>query len=226
MATTTLGTRYDRAPAVLDSASLARQAEYLRREAEEDRFRAWVNLETINSMYLADERYDPTNAPARLGRPMSSSDLESVLSRLNPSLRFIWGGLNTSKKWLARALPDGSLERLFPYEAGIMPERSIMSRKRLEVPDPSVLRPGPTGFMGHIERSDVPDGTGAPDGPAPGFRYVDVPWREEVRGWRTVVLRLIVLGLISPADAERAFGHDQTPEWSSRVLGHDARRPW
>lgn len=217
------------APAVFDSTSLERQRRALLRELEEERFRTWVNLETQNSVFLLDERTDPTNTLARLGKPMTTEVLEEKLRRINPNLRFFYNRFNSTKKWCALYDPgEKKLVKLFPYEAGLMPERSIMSRRVLDVPDthlPSVP---------HIERADLPDyeyipGKGEffdPSRPLPGFRRVEVPWREEVRGWRTVVLRLIVLGVIPATAAEKVFGPDDTPEWAGHMGKREKTRPW
>jgi hypothetical protein len=186
-------------------------------------------------MYLDDPSTDPTNAPARFGRAMSASELENKLAKLNPKLRFLYPdlSLNPSKKVLAIEHPDGSLEKLFPYESGIMPERSIMSRKVLDVPDSRLIGKTSTGAMFHIDRRDLPPHeitrTGVefdPSVPLPGFRRVSVPWREEVRGWRTVLLRLIAMRLISPEGAERVFGSDNTPEWKGSTGKGRKERPW
>jgi len=44
-------------------------------------------------------------------------------------------------------------------------------------------------------------------------RDVDVPWNEETRGWRTVLLRLIRLGIITKEATEREFGVGQRASW-------------
>ena len=175
--------------------------------------RAWVAAAEANCKFLDDEELDPTLAAKRIGRPMHHEVLEKKLSALNPNLTFVWNGFNSTKKCIFFGPTH------IPYEAGVMPERSIMSRKTEEVPIGDVYE-NRGGFR--LERGEIKD-----PNKNPWFRSIQVPWREEVRGWRTVLLRLVGAGAITPTQAETAFSVADNPEWQ-RGMGkatHD-HIPW
>lgn len=208
--------------------------------AEEKRagVEAWVKNELANAIFLNDP-YDPTNAAARWGRAMSSDEVEKRIKKLVPDAKFHVNPRNLSKKYMTVE----NRGTVLVYENGRIPERSIMSRVLKETMDPSILRKGKF----HIERADLPkhevvphvvtangdvfhEGLGHtiwdPSRPIPGMIRTEIPWSEAIRGWRTMLAKLVKDGLTTPAAAEREFGSDNTPEWAGAMGKRDKSRPW
>ena len=169
------------------------------RAAQKAKVKSYIAAAEENCKFLADENLDPTLAQKRIGRPIHHDVLEEKLKRLNPNLVFVWNNFNSTKKCIFFK------ETHIPYEAGVMPERSIMSRKKEEVPIGDVYE-GAGGFR--LERGEIKD-----PNKNPWFRTIEVPWREEVRGWRTILLRLVASGAITPTQAETTFSAADNPEW-------------
>jgi len=169
------------------------------RAAQRAKMQAWVAAAEDNCKFLDDENMDPTLAEKRIGRPMHHDVLEGKLIKLNPSLVFVWNSFNSTKKCIFFK------ETHIPYEAGVMPERSIMSSKEDQVPIGDVYE-GSGGFR--LERGEIKD-----PNKNPWFKTIKVPWREEVRGWRTILLRLVGAGAITPTQAETVFSAADNPEW-------------
>ena len=145
-----------------------------------------------------------TNEQARLGRPLMPIDLEQRLSRLNSDLVYEVIEANPTHKRLS-VMRNGEKVFVAVYENSLMPERSIMRSRVVEVPDPKVT---------HIDRADMPKHEGDL---RPGWRRIEIPGGEKVRGWRAVLVRLIQQGIISLTQAEDAFGADNTPEWAQHT---------
>jgi hypothetical protein len=166
-----------------------------------------------NAIFLARLEQDPTNPQVQMGREMSPKELERRLKKLNPNLQFAINSHNTTKKYVF-CDHNGTKETLCPYENSTMPERSVLKKKAQEVQDMSVSK---------IERKDLPRATFVPgqgfvfDSLLPGFKVIQQPWGEAVRGWRTVLIKLVKMGYLTPAQVEREFGSDNTAQWASHL---------
>ena len=213
---------------VLDGAKVSAHEQAALGELEKERVSGWARLEEANSVFLYDEETDPTFSPRRLGRMLTAREFESKLSRILPQAQFIWGPLSDikKKKILSVPAPDGSQILSMVYESERMPERSIMSRNLRDVPDFSQTK---------LERKDLPKHEYVPgegfvwdkSKPLPGMKRISVPWREDVRGWRAILLGLIKAGFITVAQAEKEFyGADNTPEWKQGTGKGPTTRPW
>lgn len=179
-----------------DEAALARKAQLAQRDEAKEKFLLGCNREVKDAKHV--ERIK--NAEERMGRPMWPSELERRLLRLNKNLYFEVIPENPSHKRLSVIDARGK-HFIAVYPNSLLPERSIPRLRVMEVPDPS--------FTG-ASHLDLPSD---PDALKPGWRRVTIPWGEAKRGWRTVLVRLIQSGLISPTAAEAEFGSDETPEW-------------
>lgn len=142
-----------------------------------------------------------SNAEERLGKPLMPAEFERRLSKLNSNLFFEVIPENTTHKRLS-VLDQRGKHFVCVYPNSLIPERSIAKLREMEVPDPTFT---------HLDRKDMPSD---PTAMKPGWRKVVIPWGEAKRGWRTVLVRLIQTGLITPLQAEEEFGADQTPEWA------------
>ena len=201
------------------------------KRVKKHRFIDWCQFQVTNCPIINRDGIDYSQLHNQLGRAMSAADLEQKLLRINRGFRFIQHPLKTDIKGLyivrgqlsVELNPTPNLEYICAYHATVMPERSLMKTKIIEIPDPDY-------FTGRtpIERDklpahervvdrDSPFGYGYafdPDAPRPGFKYVEQGYGEERRGWRTVLLRLVVNNFVALVDIEREFGHDQRPEWA------------
>ena len=110
--------------------------------------------------------------------------------------------LNPSHKRLSVVDQRGK-HAVVVYENSLMPERSIPRLREVEVPDTTWDHSKTRRTDFSTDRTQI----------RPGWRKVTIPWGEQTRGWRTVLVRLIQAGLITPTQAETEFGSDETPEW-------------
>jgi hypothetical protein len=167
------------------------------KELQRSQLATWVANAEENCKYLSDQDTDPTFAPKRIGQPLHHDVLEKRLKALNPAIVSIWNGFNSSKKCLYYG------DTHIPYEAGVMPERSIMGRKEEKVPVANICD---TKFV--LERKEIKS-----DGKNPWMKTIQVPWREEVRGWRTVLIKLVACQAITPTQAEVMFSPADNAAW-------------
>lgn len=145
-----------------------------------------------------------TNVQERLGHAMFPAELERRLAKLNPNLAFEVIPHNVTHRRIS--IIDGRGKTpLTVFPNSLIPERSIMSYKEVEAPDPEIT---------HLDRKDMPRHEGEL---RPGWRKVQIPWREMKRGWRTVLLRLMEEKVLTLTQVENEFGADQTPEWSQHT---------
>jgi hypothetical protein len=119
-----------------------------------------------------------TSSVEQWGRPLHCSQVMQVLRRVNPALHFEESSWGIMGIYHLRNVNGEQVKRFIcGMERGMMPEFSIRHRITEKVPDPTV----------------------------PGH-WLDVPkFEKETRGWRTVLARLLRVGLISLPAIERAF---------------------
>lgn len=183
--------------------------------AKQAQMKTWITEQEANCIADLDPESNPTDILSRIGKPMHENAFEAKLKVLNPSLIFQWNEFNSTKKAMYRATPKGP-EYLFPYDSGLMPERSIMAVEEEMVPDAAVFTPG---FV--IERKEF-----KPDGTNPYYRKVKKVWNEKQRGWRTVLIKLVKCGLLTPTQVETAFGAANTKEWQGHLGKTAVTTPW
>lgn len=184
---------------IYDEQTLARKQAITNMERSRDNYIHNCEFEVRDAPHV--ERM--ANIPARVGTPLFPSQLEGRLQKLNPNLQFEVIEGNATHKRIFVCDQRGKTS-ICVYENSLMPERSVAKVRVLEVPDP---------HFKVIDRKDMPDLTKDPKALRPGWRRIAVPWGEQTRGWRTVLVRLIQAGLITVAAAENEFGSDETPEW-------------
>lgn len=216
--------------AVFDTESLLRQRTVTAREKHEQQVRDWVAEQQNNVVVVDSLDLSPANSERQIGKAMFAPALEQGLRRLNANLHFEINPWNTSKKALYHT-PAGSQKTFIcAYENGVMPEHSIMSVKEQEQPDSEFFFRGLKQSKGKFEinRADLPKhrvvNEGTPqqevlweDDKTPGFRKTPILWHEAIRGWRTVLIKLVQNRLATPAEVEHIFGADNRPEWASKL---------
>lgn len=205
--------------AVFDTDSLARQRKAHAREKLRQRDIDNLNRLLQNSILLDKMDKDPTKATNQMGRVMLSSQLESIVRKLCPSLSFRDNTFIQSKAGIGY-IDENGWHTVTVYEKGYMPERSILRSQEELVPDLSYEasnRP--------LDRKDMPKGkldpvkgwTYDPGTVLPGWKKVRHPYGEAVRGWRTVLLQLIHHGFTTPTAVENILGPDNTAQWAAHT---------
>lgn len=177
------------------------------------------------------------DADKQLGRGMSVEEFELRLTKLNPRLKFIVMPLKKSKKAIYTLGPDGGATFILAYENGFMPERSIHEEVIELVPDYSIGMPGTPA----IQRADVEkQATWIPSANAPlggeyhfedktaglGWKKITRLGAEKTRGWRTVLIKLMISGYLTLGQIEREFGADNTAEWQGHTGKASIVTPW
>lgn len=205
----------------------------------------WAQNQLNDNVWVRDKDTSPTNAAARLGRPMSVETFEEKLLQLNPNFFFQPIPGNPKNKRLLLRQPNGDLEYIMVYESGrdenghakLIPEYSIIDEVEDQVLDPKVHT---GGFR--LNRYDLPrheviphefDSQGNltregdvifdPTDPQPGMINFKRPWREKVRGYRTVLVLLVTMGVCTITDVERIFGPGTSREWAAKLGKHDVK---
>jgi hypothetical protein len=203
----------------------------------------WAKAQLAQGKVLEDN-LNIVNPEAQMGRLMWPNQLENGLNRLISNLVFEVHPSNPSKKCLYQ-IRDGKKYFLLAYENGPMSEYSIMKGVVKYIPDPDFMKMGADGSPRvHMERryakgaaisnqrlEDMLNAKGwdatltelqkrnqeIPDSERPGFKKVVQPGREGLRGWRTVLAKLVLEGLLSPAQAEKEFGSGQGAAWAKHT---------
>lgn len=221
---------------VKDEARVNHHALMYEVEKERHARHAWIKEQLENSVYCDGSPEDPTNYEARWGRAMTAEQVEQKLKKLIPDLVFKRYPGKTKRKMFLHGRP------LMIYEDGKIPERSIMQAVIRETLDPSVL----IGKF-HLDRKDLPKHEvvphrARPNGDVlfedlghvvfddtetlPGMRRTKVPYREAVRGWRTMCALLVKANLVSFREIEKEFGADTTREWAALTGRRNIQLPW
>lgn len=127
-----------------------------------------------------------SNPERQMGMIKDYRVLDRELRELNPQIRLIPNPDNPTKAFVViQGIKRFATERT-------MPEFSIMATVEEEVPI----------FENRVMSLDDPS-----------MEVVKRPGREILRGWRTLLLRLVKFGFLSLGDVERKFGSCERPSW-------------
>ena len=150
-----------------------------------------------------DGSRDRSELLAQLGTPMTCQQVMAKLRLCNPRLHFerslafphLMGVYLLAPEMTPAGTTVLQKKHLFGMEAGIMPEFTVIHKIKIPVANRELF--------GRKEATrDVP------------WKMVET-YRDQTRGWRTVLLRLLHAKLITRGDVERHFG------WAP---SHDSRR--
>lgn len=218
------------------------KAQHEARELHLERMKLWATSQLAQGKVLEDN-INVVNPEAQMGKLLWPAQLERGLNRLIPNLLFEVHPKNPSKKCLFQ-VREGQKHFLLAYENGPMSEYSILKGVVKYIPDPEFMRMGKDGPHVHVDRSKVHgeaigntklqdmlntmgwDKTLAelqkrnqdiPDSERPGFKKVVQPGREGLRGWRTVLAKLVMEGLLTPTQAEKEFGFGEGAAWAKHT---------
>ena len=182
--------------------------------AEVEKVQSWCQYHEEQNKLLGVNDWDKQQ-----GQTMSPEKLEKLLLKLSPDFRFEHVINPNGNKTVFKRL-FWKDQYIMLYHDFDMPEFSWFNTREEEVFDPSLLPKRTPGSLGHIERKDLPkseikvnpDGSMEsvfdPNEPRPGYRLVKKPWNEKVRGWRTVLRRLVEKGYVRLEDVERLVPSD------------------
>jgi hypothetical protein len=146
-----------------------------------------------------DAGRDTSSLLEQMGRPLTSTEVQRRLLLCNPRLIFERSirypsltGVYIEKDERTAAGTWGKRKiHLFGMESGILPEFSVLHQTTKRVPNPELI-----AAMGDKKPF-----------PRDGVKWVDVPTFEgETRGWRTVLIRLLHLELITRGQVDEHFG--------------------
>jgi hypothetical protein len=163
-------------------------------------------IESNTISVRGDPGYDPSSILEQMGRPLASEEVQRRLHLCNSRLIFercirypSLTGIYIEKDERTAA---GTMEKrkihLLGMESGIMPEFEVKHITMKRVPNPDVI----AGGGKRVDRDAV--------------KWLEVPTVAGLtRGWRTVLIRLLHLELITRADVEQHFGW--TPSRDSKA---------
>lgn len=216
---------------IVDSQVAPRLEAGLRTEQKVDQLKRWVESQTANAVYLKDEDLSPANIERQFGQKMMATELEKKLKKVNQNLVFEVIPENPGHKRLSELRRGEGKVFICTYPNGLIPEHSFMRVKEEVVQDMNFYNSATNSF--HLDRKDLPKHEFVPgdgfkwDSEVPlGFKKVLVPWGEYLRGWRTVLIRLVENGSATPTQVENIFGADNRPEWSAHMGKQKIQLPW
>lgn len=203
---------------IKDSEVLTREQVLTPQEKHRAELMGWLEEEAKRFVVVEDsDTVNPTNLGQQLGRPMTSAELELRLGKLlPPSIRFVHNPWIHDKRAVVRVKPEGGFDTICPYESGFMPEHEVLKANVEWVRD---------RHQTHLDRKDLPKyeivpGAGVVwDSGAvrPGWKKVVRLGHTLKRGWRTVLIRLVQAGLLTPTQVEREFGVDDRVQWANAM---------
>ncbi len=174
-------------------------------------------------IYIADNDFSPANFEAQMGNMLHSEKFEKMLLKLNPNLVFEYNPFIPGMKYMYLRLPNGEKQKICPYHAGFMPEHSIIKCKEEMVWDYDATEKP-------LERTDLPQHEWVPgkgyvfNGIPPGWKIIKKPYGEAKRGWRTVLIRLLLLGHISITQLDQTFGQPSSKFGQRAWATHSGKR--
>lgn len=169
-----------------------------RENTQAQRTRALAREIESNTLSVStDAGHDTSLLLEQMGRPLTSVEVQRRLHLCNPRLIFercirypeLTGVYiekderNAAGGWTKRKI------HLLGMESGILPEFSVKHQTTKRVPNPEVI----AGGGARVDREAV--------------KWLEVPtFAGETRGWRTVLIRLLHLELITRSDVDKHFG--------------------
>lgn len=121
-----------------------------------------------------------------------------------------------------------------PYNPADFPQdkRRWIPIKDQSLADALNARAGTNYTLAEIQSAWEPNGKGIgqwvydDDAQLPGMKTLVQPWGELLRGYRSILVKLVQWRVLTPHQVETEFLRDNTPEWAGK-MGHQAvTRPW
>jgi len=209
---------------VRDEANIKRSL-YLQNieKQKQDKIR-WAKEQEEDCVFIDNDYISPANEERQLGKVMLTVDFENKLKKLVPTIHFEFNRFNPSMKayYVRRG---GNLVYLGAYHAGYMPEHSIVKRKMEMVWDYKATEKP-------LNRKDLPKSEWVPGKgivwdetvTRPGWKKIYKPAGELKRGWRTVLIKLVLEGLLTPHQVEKNFGEPSSSFGKRAWAYHSGKR--
>lgn len=183
--------------------------------------------------FVDDQGLSRCNPEKQRGQPMSTEEFEKKLSSIAPHLVFKSYG-DPTKKGVYWNVGTPRQQGLAFENSTAMPEFSIFEPVTRELQNKVVaaesfrlsgkdlpkheIIPEERDAAGNITREAAINW----DGPIPGMENVTHAWREKVRGWRELLVKLVIEGQITVADMERVFGSANRRGYAHYLGKHDS----
>jgi len=190
----------------------------------------YIRSEEEHTVYL-DSSLDPTDSVKQLGNYMFSDVFEKRLATILPSRAFfVANPFRAGFRAVVLADPSSwcGYRSLSPYEGGILSEHTILEAVYKEVPDPDYISRKRALTRKDLPKSEYVKGQGFvfEEGTRPGFKKIRQAGRVYKKGWRHILVQLLMEGIISLADTERVFKRDDSATWAKSTRGADIKLPW
>lgn len=214
---------------IKDEMAQKRAIKHARKEIAQQQLTDYVGAILETSAIYEDDDVSISNPQYQLGKDFTHEQFEAKLAKLNvPGLHVEPHPTKANVRLVYHNRPGGRV-LICTYYSGVIPEFTIISRRRIIVTDPSYDAGNKT-----IDRKDLPKGEykGIEQGwvydPGvlqPGQMYAYEPGKILWRGWWSILAPIIHEGLITPLACEREFGVCSRPTWKA-VTGQGGTTPF
>ena len=205
---------------LIDSEAAEAAKQSAAREAYVEQQDKWVANQLAHACYVADKEVSPANAERQMGRGMPASTFKEVIQKLSTKLKVEHHPFSDDLcvYFLRRAEPweydektgtFGGEQKVFvtAVRDTVVPEWSIMSTRLQKEYDSSR----------HIEPGQ------------PSYRWVRVPHREETRGWRAVLAKLLNSEIVTLDQVNRIadkYGSEARASWAAKTGQQSVSTPF
>jgi hypothetical protein len=191
----------------IDGEKIARDRYMGQVQAQRQRAVDWAQQQ-LGYIQVAGNAHGPTNPTAQWGEPKSVSSLGALLRQINPRLHL---DPTPEKGFYSIALEqkDPTTKRLTKQHlfccgaaaGGLLPEYSVMESMEIELPN----------MDNRMAKFD------------PATLRTKSLGAEKIRGWRTVMVRLVHDGFATPTQVERLVGPSPRLSWAAHLGKRDHR---
>lgn len=180
----------------------------------------WMKEQEKDTIYVENELIDISNNERQLGRPFLPSELEKRLKKVNPNFHFEVNWRNNEMKALY-FIKNGKKEYIGSYHNCLMPEHSVSKVKYELVWDYKATQKP-------LERKDLPKhewvpGKGwvfDPNAPRPGWKVLKKPNGEYKRGWRTLLIMIVLKGYAQWWEIDKVFKETPSSLFGQRAWAY------
>jgi len=188
-------------------------------DAQKQKVQDWITQEE-QGLIIADADNPVNVSEAQKGKPIPFEKFERLIRKLPMGASYVFRDINPLFKGLCFNSPQKGLISVSAYGKTLLPEYSTITVEKEKVRDFSlnVLKPID---MPEMKWDPVAKEHVAKDGSLlPGWKYRyktigENPYDPTSRGYRTVLMRIVKLGLATPEEVEKVFGKSSRASWGS-----------